>query len=54
MGKKRQIAFLYAVGVESEGVLYNDTYTGAGAAMSWAFTSGLLGGEQAAKDVLGK
>lgn len=39
---------LFAVGVESEGVLYNDTYVGSGAAMSWAFTSGMLGGREAA------
>lgn len=47
-GENTPIGGLFAVGVESEGVLYNDTYVGSGAAMSWAFTSGMLGGREAA------
>lgn len=39
---------LYAVGLESEGVLYNDTYVGNGVGIGYAFTSGRLGGESAA------
>jgi fumarate reductase flavoprotein subunit len=39
---------LYAVGLESEGVLYNDTYVGNGVGIGYAFTSGRLGGENAA------
>lgn len=45
---------LYAVGAESEGVLFNDTYVGNGVGIGYAFTSGILGGEQAGKDALGK
>lgn len=40
---------LYAVGLESEGVLYNDTYVGNGIGIGYSFTSGRLGGENAAK-----
>lgn len=40
---------LYAVGLESEGVLYNDTYVGNGIGIGYSFTSGRLGGESAAK-----
>ncbi|MNO15206.1 Urocanate reductase precursor [compost metagenome] len=39
---------LYAVGLESEGVLYNDTYVGNGVGLGYSFTSGRLGGESAA------
>lgn len=45
---------LYAVGVEAAGVLYNDTYVGNGVGIGYAFTSGRLGGQQAAKYALGK
>lgn len=45
---------LYAVGVEAAGVLYNDTYVGNGVGIGYAFTSGRLGGMQAASHVLGK
>ena len=43
---------LYAVGLESEGVLYNDTYVGNGVGLGYSFTSGRLGGESAAKNAL--
>jgi fumarate reductase flavoprotein subunit len=43
---------LYAVGLESEGVLYNDTYVGNGVGIGYAFTSGRLGGESAAKGIV--
>lgn len=43
---------LYAVGLESEGVLFNDTYVGNGVGMGYAFTSGRLGGESAAIDAI--
>lgn len=43
---------LYAVGLESEGVLFNDTYVGNGVGIGYAFTSGRLGGEFAAKEAL--
>lgn len=43
---------LYAVGLESEGVLYNDTYVGNGVGIGYAFTSGRLGGESAAKGLM--
>lgn len=39
---------LYAVGLESEGVLFNDTYVGNGVGIGYSFTSGRLGGEDAA------
>ncbi|MNJ57274.1 Fumarate reductase flavoprotein subunit precursor [compost metagenome] len=42
---------LYAVGLESEGVLYNDTYVGNGIGIGYSFTSGRLGGESAAKAI---
>lgn len=40
---------LYAVGLESEGVLFNDTYVGNGVGIGYAFTSGKLGGAYAAE-----
>lgn len=40
---------LYAVGLESEGVLYNDTYVGNGVGIGYSFTSGKLGGTYAAE-----
>lgn len=43
---------LYAVGLESEGVMYNDTYVGNGVGVGYAFTSGRLGGKSAALDAL--
>ncbi|MBM7542322.1 FAD-dependent oxidoreductase [Amphibacillus cookii] len=43
---------LYAVGLESEGVMFNDTYVGNGVGVGYAFTSGRLGGEHAATDAL--
>lgn len=43
---------LYAVGLESEGVMYNDTYVGNGVGVGYAFTSGRLGGEDAASYAL--
>lgn len=43
---------LYAVGLESEGVLYNDTYVGNGIGIGYSFTSGRLGGEDAAASAL--
>lgn len=43
---------LYAVGLESEGVMYNDTYVGNGVGVGYAFTSGRLGGQHAATDAL--
>lgn len=45
---------LYAVGLESEGVLFNDTYVGNGVGLGYAFTSGRLGGESAAINALRK
>lgn len=42
---------LYAVGLESEGVLFNDTYVGNGVGIGYAFTSGRLGGASAAKEL---
>jgi len=45
---------LYAVGSESLGVMYNDTYVGAGVGMGYSMTSGRLGGACAAKYVLGE
>lgn len=45
---------LYAVGLESEGVLFNDTYVGNGVGIGYSFTSGRLGGESAAVGALGK
>lgn len=48
------ITGLYAVGLESEGVLFNDTYVGNGVGLGYAFTSGRLGGESAAAFVISK
>ncbi|MGZ7443699.1 FAD-binding protein [Paenibacillus sp. TH7-28] len=45
---------LYAVGLESEGVLFNDTYVGNGVGIGYSFTSGRLGGENAAAGALAK
>lgn len=45
---------LYAVGLESEGVLFNDTYVGNGVGLGYSFTSGRLGGESAAAGALAK
>ncbi|MEF2967521.1 FAD-binding protein [Paenibacillus sp. M1] len=45
---------LYAVGLESEGVLFNDTYVGNGVGIGYSFTSGRLGGEHAAANALQK
>ncbi len=45
---------LYAVGLESEGVLFNDTYVGNGVGIGYSFTSGRLGGERAAEHALGE
>lgn len=42
---------LYAVGLESEGVLFNDTYVGNGVGIGYSFTSGRLGGTFAAEDL---
>ena len=50
--KKIPIQGLYAVGLESEGVLFNDTYVGNGVGIGYAFTSGKLGGGYAAEEVL--
>jgi hypothetical protein len=36
------------------GVLFNDTYVGDGVGIGYSFTSGRLGGEYAASNVLGK
>lgn len=46
--ERAPIKGLYAVGLESEGVLYNDTYVGNGVGIGYSFTSGRLGGESAA------
>lgn len=51
--KRVPIKGLYAVGVESEGVLFNDTYVGNGVGLGYSFTSGRLGGEDAAAGALG-
>lgn len=48
------IGGLYAVGLESEGVLFNDTYVGNGVGLGYAFTSGYLGGKYAAINLLNK
>ena len=52
--KRIPVPGLYGVGTESLGVLFNDTYVGTGAGIAWAFTSGRLGGAEAAKRALGK
>ncbi|MDF2871334.1 MAG: FAD-binding protein [Anaerocolumna sp.] len=46
--ERTPIKGLYAVGLESEGVLFNDTYVGNGVGIGYSFTSGRLGGENAA------
>lgn len=43
---------LFAVGCDASSTLYCDMYTGSGAGMGWAFTSGLLGGESAYEYVM--
>ncbi|MFZ7121929.1 MAG: FAD-dependent oxidoreductase [Eubacteriaceae bacterium] len=45
---------LYAVGLESEGVLFNDTYVGNGVGIGYAFTSGRLGGAYAGTNAIEK
>lgn len=50
--KRTPIKGLYAVGLESEGVLFNDTYVGNGVGIGYSFTSGRLGGAYAAEYVL--
>lgn len=50
--KRVPVQGLYAVGLESEGVLYNDTYVGNGIGIGYAFTSGRLGGESAAQSLI--
>lgn len=52
--KRLPVKGLYAVGVESEGVLFNDTYVGNGVGLGYSFTSGRLGGEDAATGALAK
>lgn len=52
--KRVPVKGLYAVGLESEGVLFNDTYVGNGVGIGYSFTSGRLGGESAAAGALGK
>lgn len=52
--KRVPVKGLYAVGVESEGVLFNDTYVGNGVGLGYSFTSGRLGGEDAAAGALAK
>jgi uncharacterized protein with FMN-binding domain/predicted oxidoreductase len=52
--KKLPVMGLYGVGTEALGVLFNDTYVGNGAGIAWTFTSGRLGGAEAAKAVLSK
>ena len=46
------ISGLYAVGVESLGMMYNDTYVGHGVGLGNAFTSGRLAGTNAARQSL--
>ncbi|KWX71843.1 FAD-binding protein [Paenibacillus jilunlii] len=53
-GKRVPVKGLYAVGLESEGVLFNDTYVGNGVGLGYSFTSGRLGGEDAAAGALAK
>lgn len=43
---------LYAVGLEAEGVLFSDTYVGNGIGVGFSFTSGRLGGMEAAKELV--
>lgn len=52
--KRIPVKGLYAVGLESEGVLFNDTYVGNGVGIGYSFTSGRLGGEYAASNISGK
>ncbi|ASA24793.1 FAD-binding protein [Paenibacillus donghaensis] len=52
--KRVPVQGLYAVGLESEGVLFNDTYVGNGVGIGYSFTSGRLGGEDAAAHALAK
>ncbi|MEK3900278.1 FAD-dependent oxidoreductase [Paenibacillus sp. FSL R7-0179] len=52
--KRLPVKGLYAVGVESEGVLFNDTYVGNGVGLGYSFTSGRLGGEDAAAGALAR
>ncbi|WP_239004649.1 FAD-binding protein [Paenibacillus tepidiphilus] len=52
--KRVPVQGLYAVGLESEGVLFNDTYVGNGVGIGYSFTSGRLGGEAAAAGALGQ
>ncbi|ULO05821.1 FAD-dependent oxidoreductase [Paenibacillus sp. 19GGS1-52] len=52
--KRVPITGLYAVGLESEGVLFNDTYVGNGVGIGYSFTSGRLGGEDASSSALKK
>ncbi|MBW4837953.1 MAG: FAD-binding protein [Paenibacillaceae bacterium] len=52
--KRVPVKGLYAVGLESEGVLFNDTYVGNGVGIGYSFTSGRLGGENAAAGALSK
>lgn len=52
--KRVPVKGLYAVGLESEGVLFNDTYVGNGVGIGYSFTSGRLGGESAANNALAK
>ncbi|WHY21197.1 FAD-binding protein [Paenibacillus sp. G2S3] len=50
--KRTPVKGLFAVGLESEGVLFNDTYVGNGVGIGYSFTSGRLGGENAANSAL--
>ncbi|WP_340008074.1 hypothetical protein MHH52_09165 [Paenibacillus sp. FSL K6-0276] len=52
--KRTPVQGLFAVGLESEGVLFNDTYVGNGVGIGYSFTSGRLGGENAASIALEK
>ncbi len=52
--KRVPIKGLFAVGLESEGVLFNDTYVGNGVGIGYSFTSGRLGGGNAADYALDK
>lgn len=52
--KRVPVQGLYAVGLESEGVLFNDTYVGNGVGVGYSFTSGRLGGVDAAEAALGE
>ena len=52
--KRAAIKGLYAVGLDSEGVLFGDAYTGMGDGLGYAFTSGRLAGAYAADGALGK